>query len=198
MRALFPLATALLIAALSGCANLPLPQIDNWDSYQARLGQLNQWHLSGKLGVRVLANNTSSGSAYLDWQQQPEDYAIRLSGPLGQGTTWIKGNASGVLLEQPGQPPLTANTPEQLIYQTLGWELPISDLFYWVRGIPAPQTPIEKQEKTPSGSLAQLQQSGWQLAFSRYNTVGPWQLPGKIVAERDSVRLTLVIKNWRL
>lgn len=189
------------LALLGGCATAPLRPIENWDSYQARLAQLDSWQLNGKLGVRLQPSDTAQktgGSASIDWRQHPQDYAIRLSGPLGQGTTWIKGNAQGVRLEQVGQPPLTAETPEQLVQQSLGWQLPISELFYWVRGIPAPRTPIDAQVKAPSGSLEQLQQSGWQLAFSRYNAVGPWQLPGKIVAEREGVRLTLVIRNWHL
>jgi len=189
------------LALLGGCATQPLPQIDNWDSYQSQLAQVESWQLNGKLGVRLQSPDKpqkTGGSASIDWQQHPRDYAIRLSGPLGQGTTWIKGNANGVRLEQAGQPPMTAATPEQLVEQSLGWQLPISELFYWVRGIPAPRLPIDAQVKAPSGGLEQLQQSGWQLAFSRYNAVGPWQLPGKIVAERDGLRLILVINNWQL
>lgn len=192
----------LIVALLSGCASQPLPAINNWDSYQARLGQLQQWQLNGKLGVRLPSgtndSRTKGGSAYLDWQQTPTDYVIRLSGPLGQGTTWIRGNGTRVSLEQSSGEHLSATTPEELVYQTLGWELPIRDLFYWVRGIPAPRTPISHQQLTSSGSLSQLQQSGWVLAFSRYTAIGPWQLPGKIIAEHNDVRLTLVIKDWRL
>ncbi len=194
--------SALFLSLLNGCSTQPRPRIDNWDNYQAQLGKLTQWQLSGKLGVRVPPNDQhsahSGGSAYLHWQQQPGDYAIRFSGPFGQGTTWIKGSPDGVYLEQAGQPRLRAGTPEELLFQALGWNIPISDLFYWIRGIPAPWAPIDQLQKTEFGSLARLQQSGWQLAFSHYNAVGPWQLPGKIVAERDGLRLILVIKDWRL
>ena len=201
MRLTKLLAAALMLAALGGCATAPLPAIDNWNDYQSQLAQLQHWQLSGKLGVRMAANAANSkrgGSAYLNWEQNPAAYAIRLSGPLGQGTTWIRGDDGGVSLEQAGQAAVRADSPEALVAQTLGWELPIGDLFYWVRGIPAPRAPIAQQAKHPSGSLAQLQQSGWQLDFSRYNAVGPWQLPGKIVAHRDGLRLTLIIKNWQL
>ena len=208
-RLLFPWIGALL-AALLGCSTQPPltpptltpPTIDTWDRYHARLQGLQHWQLNGKLGVRIAEEGAESpprgGSAYLHWQQHPDDYAIRLSGPLGQGTTWIKGSPAGVYLEQAGQAPLRADTPEALVSQTLGWDLPISDLFYWVRGIPAPRAPVAGLEKNDSGSLSQLEQSGWQLAFSRYNAVGPWQLPGKIVAVRGGLRLTLIIKDWAI
>ncbi len=185
-----------LATLLSGCTTTqPLPEINNWDTYQARLSQLESWKLQGKLGVRL---PDDSNSVYVDWEQAPKDYAIRLSGPLGQGTTWIRGSDETVSLEQAGHAPLSAETPEELIYNALGWNLPISDLFYWVRGIPAPRTHITNQEKTEAGALAFLEQAGWQLTYSRYNAVGPWQLPGKIVARRDALKLTLVIKEWHL
>ncbi|TQV84795.1 outer membrane lipoprotein LolB [Exilibacterium tricleocarpae] len=185
-----------LAALLGGCAGQPkLPPIDNWDAYQQQLAQLHNWQLRGKLGVRMPAD---SGSVTLDWEQEASLYAIRLSGPFGQGTTWIRGNRRQVQLEQAGQPPLSAGTPEELIQSALGWDIPVRDLYYWVRGIPAPRAPVASQEKTANGALAYLEQSGWQLSYSRYNTVGPWQLPGKIVAIRDPLKLTLVIRQWEV
>ena len=188
---------ATFVVLLNACVSQPRPSpIENWDSYQARLStQLNAWKIEGKLGVR---SPDDSSSIYLDWQQTPDSYAIRLSGPFAQGTTWIRGNADAVQLEQVGTAPLSAATPEALIYERLGWEIPIQDLVYWVRGIPAPQTPIVKQEKTPSGSLAFLEQAGWRLSYSHYKDIGPWQLPGKIVAQRNQLKLTLIIRRWHV
>lgn len=180
---------------LHGCARQPLRPIDNWDKYQTRLAGLNTWELQGKLGVRVPGD---ANSVYVDWHQASGDYAIRLSGPFGQGTTWIRGRENAVRLEQAGRAPLSAPTPEELVYEALGWELPIRDLHYWVRGIPAPASPVVSQERTEAGALAYLEQAGWQLSYSGYNNVGPWQLPGKIVAQRGELKLTLVIKQWQL
>ena len=187
----------LLPVLLAGCASAPRPvtPIDNWDDYQSRLSQLQTWQLQGKLGVRLPKD---ASSVNVDWDQHADLYAIRLSGPFGQGTTWIRGDRQQVSLEQAGQPPLSATTPEELIYDALGWELPIRDLYYWVRGIPAPRSPVAAQAKTAAGALSYLEQSGWQLSYSRYSAVGPWQLPGKIIALREPLKLTLIIRQWEV
>ena len=54
------------------------------------------------------------------------------------------------------------------------------------------------QEKTANGALSYLEQSGWQLSYSNYNAVGPWQLPGRIVARREPLKLTLIIRQWEV
>ena len=180
--------------ALISCSS-QLPRIADWDRQQQHLEQLQDWELQGKVGIKMPQHN---GSAYINWQQQPDNYAIRLYGPLGQGTTWIRSLTNGVELMQAGRPTLQAASPEALMQESLGWWLPISDLRYWVRGIPAPDTPITAQRKNEQGTLSELQQDGWRLTYSRYNAVDNWQLPSKITAERDDIKLTLIVKDWQL
>lgn len=177
----------------------PIPKapelLTEWDDYQHILGNIDQWQVQGKLGLR-LPNN--SGSVYFNWKQHPESFAIHLSGPLGQGTTWIRGNDRQVSLEQPNQPTLRAKTPEELMQKGLGWWLPISQLYYWVRGIPAPQSEPSAQQHHQNGSLKHLEQDGWHLEYSRYQSVSGWSLPSKVVARQQDIKLTFIIKNWKL
>lgn len=187
-----------LAALLGGCASQqPLGHIDNWNDYQKQLAVIEDWQLAGKIGFRLqTTDGNNSGSANFNWQQQSPRYNIRLYGPFGQGSTWIKSDGQNVELQQAGKPDLQASSPEELMYRSLGWWLPIKDLSYWIKGIPAPHSPIISQSQTEQGTLQQLQQSGWQLSYSRYQQVNDWQLPGKLVAERDNIRLTLIIKDW--
>ncbi|MGH1370579.1 MAG: lipoprotein insertase outer membrane protein LolB [Cellvibrionaceae bacterium] len=177
----------------------PIPQapelLTEWDTYQKILGDIDQWQVQGKLGVRLPDN---SGSVYFNWKQRPDDFAIHLSGPLGQGTTWIRGNDRQVSLERPNQTTILAKTPEALMQKGLGWWLPISQLYYWVRGIPAPQTHPSAQQHHDDGSLKFLEQDGWQLEYSRYKSVSGWSLPSKVIARQQDIKLTFIIKNWKL
>lgn len=167
----------------------------DWDNYQQVLRTIDQWQVQGKLGVRLPDN---SGSVYFNWKQRPSDFAIHLNGPLGQGTTWIRGNDRRVSLEQSGEPPVFAATPEELMLKSLGWWLPISELYYWVRGIPAPGSNPDQLTRGQDGTLLELQQNGWQLEFSRYKIIKGWSLPSKVIARRDDIKLTFIIKNWKL
>lgn len=180
----------------------PAPSIQTqWDDYQTILGAMDYWQVQGKLGVRTPVD---SGSVNFNWKQLPEQFAIYLNGPFGQGTVWIRGNEDQVSLEQSGRDTLYAPTPELLMYDAMGWWLPVSDLYYWIKGIPAPDKPITRQEHNDDGTLQTLQQNGWLLTFSSYQALEGWYLPGKVTAQlipsgrRSELRLTFILRDWRL
>ncbi len=193
---------ALLLAA--GCAQQPsIKPIENWDAHRAAASKLHSWTLSGKLGVRV---PDDSGSARLRWKQQQNDYRIDLSGPFGQGRVIIDTTETGVRLRQGGEPPLEADSAEVLLWQATGWRLPVGDLTYWVRGIPAPDSDYDILARTETGLVGQLQQSGWTLNYEEYQLIDQYTregiktlpLPGRIVAEQGDTRLTLIVYDWSL
>ncbi|WP_347332090.1 lipoprotein insertase outer membrane protein LolB [Marinimicrobium locisalis] len=194
--------TVLLLAA--GCAQQPtIPPIENWEAHRAAASELHSWTLSGKLGARV---PNDSGSARVRWKQQHGDYRIDLSGPFGQGRIIIDTTASGVRLRQGGEPPMEAADAESLLWQATGWHLPVEELTYWVRGIPAPNSEHDILARTEAGLISQLRQRGWHLSYEEYQRVRQHTrqgvktlpLPGRIVAERDDTRLTLIVYDWAL
>ncbi|AOS95515.1 Outer-membrane lipoprotein LolB precursor [Microbulbifer aggregans] len=161
--------------------------------------QLQQWTIKGKLGVRSPNDN---GSANLTWLQQSQpNYRIHLSGPLGAGATVINGTPAGVSLKRGDEPTTHAANPSQLTALALGWPLPVDEMFYWVRGLPAPGN-AAGERRDAQGLLQSLQQAGWQLNFSGYQNVGAYVLPTRIKAETRQaagpVKVTLVIKEWLL
>jgi len=186
---------ALLLALVAGCARQPLQPVDSWSEHKAAAEQIGHWQMNGKLGARLPDNN---GSARLRWQQEQEDFHINLSGPFGQGRVIIETFDEGVRLRQGGDPPLEAASAEELMWQATGWALPVEHLVYWVRGIPAPEAPYHIAEHTEEGFMKSLTQNGWQLDYSDYRATDAVPLPGRIVASRDDIRLTLVIYRWTL
>ena len=191
----------MLLALLltSGCAHRSLTPPQDVLEHQRQLQAIGDWQLAGKLGIRTADD---SGSASVKWQQQPNTYQINLSGPLGQKSMIITGSPDKVRLEQTGEPPQEAKTAEALIKKTAGWTLPVTQLAYWVRGVPAPKLRITHLHQNDNGLIEQLNQGGWAISYSNYRdqtfngTNMP--LPGKIIAEYQDVRLTLVIRTWRL
>lgn len=184
-----------LIVMITACARQPLQPVTDWRGHEAAAQSLQHWQLSGKLGVRL---PDDSGSARLRWRQSPDDYRIDLSGPFGQGRVIIESTETGVRLRQGGEPPVEADSAETLMWQTTGWQIPVAELTYWVRGIPAPDSRHRVLERTPQGLLKTLRQSGWTLHYSDYATSGQLPLPGRIIAERQDTRLTLIIYDWSL
>lgn len=180
---------------LVGCAQQPLSPVDNFERYRQSLLAVEHWRLQGKMNLRVPGE---SETVRVSWSNSPEGYSIRLSGSLGMGATWIRGNDRGVRLERSGQETIHAASPEELVFTQLGRDLPISDLHYWVRGLPAPYPLPDARRFAPEGMLTHLSQNGWSIEYSDFHAVGPWNLPGRIVATRDDLRLLLVVSNWAL
>lgn len=188
-----------LVILLSSCAGLERSQLDtealDSSAQRAQINNLQHWKILGKLGIRT---PDKAISATVNWTQTDNYFDIFLSGPLGQGSTRIEGSDGDVSLHTNDQRPLRAASPEELLYQTVGWQLPISDLKYWVRGIAAPNHHVDQLERNTDGTISLLAQQGWTITYTRYQIEHQLLLPARLVITRDKIRLTFIIKNWQL
>ena len=88
-----------------------------------------------------------------------------------------------------------AARPEALLKHQTGWHIPVANLYYWIRGLPAPGSPFEKITDSEN-RLASLQQQGWEISFLRYTSIKALDLPTKIFMKRPDLELRLVISEW--
>jgi outer membrane lipoprotein LolB len=187
----------LLTSLISGCSLLrspaptPAPTI-NWVNHVRALTFFTDWHIKGKIGFKQPGNG---GSAYIDWTQSNDSFHITLSGPLGQGATIISGNDSGARLDTASNGSFISETPEQLLSEHTGWYIPLSNLLYWVRGLPEPRIPAHKTLNA-SGLIGTMQQGQWQLSFDRYKSIFGQPLPHRIKMKSQGLTVTLLIKKW--
>ncbi len=47
-------------------------------------------------------------------------------------------------------------------------------------------------------TLATLEQSGWQVRYERYETVGALELPTRIEMTTEGLRLRVVVADWKI
>ena len=174
---------------LSACSQQPLKSTLS----QTQKAIPSTWLINAKLGIR---NTEKSGSVTLKWEQEAEQYRIRISGPLGQGSGVLSGNQSNISVKRANKDTLYSTNPTQLIRTTFGWDLPLAHLNYWARGLTSPLLDITEQRYNISGTLDTLTQSGWSLYYSRYKQTQDWLMPHRIVAKKDGVVLTLIVKKW--
>ena len=193
---LFPL-FALLLA---GCAGLgPQESVEgpgnaeDWKTHKALISHIDGWQISGKIGIRAPQD---SGSGTLFWLQRQDYFDIRLSGPLGRGATRLTGRPDAVTLEVAGQGRFEAQSPEALVESQLGWQLPVSNLLWWIRGLPAPDS-RSRISLDNNGRLATLQQDDWEVQYLAYEEENGLALPARIKLEGRSLQITLVIKDWQ-
>src|SRR3990167_1470537 len=132
------------IALLAGCAGFGAREsvqgqgnTAQWRDCKQQLTSLDGWQINGKIGIRAPKD---SGSGTLFWLQRQDYYDIRLSGPLGRGAARLTGRPGAIQLEVANQGRYQAATPEQLMQEQLGLNLPVSHLLWWIRGLPSPES----------------------------------------------------------
>ncbi|MES2821043.1 MAG: lipoprotein insertase outer membrane protein LolB [Pseudomonadota bacterium] len=205
MTFLRTLSVIVLLALLGGCAGFGSREVlqgqgdpTRWQAHKLQLAALDAWQIDGKVGIRAPKTETGSqsGSATLFWLQRQDYYDIRLAGPLGRGATRLTGRPGNIVLEVANQGRYQAESPEALLQEQLGWQLPVSHLLWWVRGLPAPDS---KSRLTLDGDshLAQLQQDDWQVEYLRYGEHNGYALPERLKLRGHDLEITLVIKDWQ-
>ncbi|WP_286240020.1 lipoprotein insertase outer membrane protein LolB [Neptuniibacter halophilus] len=189
------LSMALLCFYLAGCSVQhtsvqPAGAQISWQEHQRQLQQLTRWDLSGKIALRTAEDNHT---ASLSWIQLDQDYQIDIRGPWGQGGASITGSPRQVSVDIAGEGTFVGSDPESILQQQLGWDLPVSDIYWWVRGLPAPGTAY--RETLQNNRLSLLQQNGWEIEYLRYNSLTP-ALPKKIRMTRQGLKITLLVSTW--
>ncbi len=175
-------AALLVTLALAGCTSQRSLSQKSLGNTNLTLGSLSSWQLRGKIGVRSDHGNANLSFA---WDQSPESYNISLSGTLGVMVAQLNGDADEVILTLPDGNEYHSTRIDDLLEIQLGYQLPVSLLQYWVRGVPDPGF---EHETTVDG----FYQQGWRVEFLQFGPRGP----RKIQVQQADVRLRLVALEW--
>ena len=99
-------------------------------------------------------------------------------------------------MENDGQT-LSANSPEDLILEQLGYELPVSQLNYWIKGLPAPDSEAQLLFNELN-QLTTIQQADWTINLSDMRQYGALNLPRRVelTRPRNDIRLRFIGLNW--
>ena len=184
---------------ISGCTTqVPVDdeiRIQNWQLHNEKLQKLITWEIKGRISMSI---DREAWSASLHWQQDNQEYLLKIIAPLGRGTIELQGNESGVDMRLQRDEIKHAKDPESLLADTFGWSVPVSGLLYWIRGLPDPEIKTSKILFDANGRITDMEQSGWQLRYSGYNDEGDYQLPGKIYMNSGNLKIRLVIRDWSI
>lgn len=142
--------------------------------------KLDSFMINGKIGITTPATATQAaqaGSAFYAWGQQQDRFAIELIGALGLGKTNIEYNGSSATLTSEKTGTLSAASPDELLKKATGWQVPVSQLPYWISGHPAPSD--SSQQLDDNGRLAEAVNGDWSASFDYQ---GNDSLPSKLTA----------------
>lgn len=193
------LGVALVLSGLlSSCASPPqsIPLTTSWPERQQQLSAMKDWQFRGHV-VFKMPERKFSANVY--WQQAQASYQVMMFGPLGFSAVNLDGHPGEVRLKDSHGHVYEASNPESLMQEQLGWSLPISSLYYWVRGLPAPGS-ITQVHYDAFHRIEWLRQQGWDIHFLHYQRVQRVELPQEITftQHKYSLHLTIEGDSWQV
>jgi outer membrane lipoprotein LolB len=183
-----------ILLSCAGAVRMDAPVISEWDARRAVLESLSEWEFTGSINVR---DTEEAHSSRIRWRQNKELYRINLWGTFNIGATEVNGKPGEVRIEQEGEEPIITDTPEQLLYDRIGYELPVTELNFWIKGIPAPG-PSQELSFADNQQLLSFVQAGWRVDYLGYTNFGQQTLPTRIRVQKPPLRLDLIRLNWTL
>lgn len=186
-----------LILTLTSCATVtpttPTTPQPSWTERKLALSRIQNWQIKGKIAVQTAQD---AGSANIAWQQYADRYTVSLWGPLGTHNVKLTGQPGSIVLETADGKKYSANSPEQLLREQWGFNVPISYLRYWIRGLPAPGAATLQFDA--SNRLSHLTQQDWQVVFSGYTHKGKIDLPERMMITSATLRTKIIIYRWEI
>jgi outer membrane lipoprotein LolB len=187
------------VLLLAGCATTRAPQTPlDATAQHSVLAELARFSADGRVAVSARGDGFN---ASVRWKQQGDESTVKLAGPFGAGGLQLQLVQGQLRIKTSSGQQLQGEEAAQTVRQQLGFDPPLAALRYWMLGLPAPEEGAVTETRE-DGLLRHLTQQDWQISYDSYRFAptaqGIAQLPARITATRDGVRLRLVIDRWRL
>lgn len=162
-----------ILLVLSGCApgisvapDTADQALDSWRQHQSNIANINSWELKGKIGVKTASKG---GTATLKWTYATAQQFIELYGPFGGGRVIITAEPGQATLKDTKGKFIEGETPQDVLYQRLGWHIPFNRLVMWSRGLPNDDaTDLEFDNR---GYLQTMNEDIWHVEYQEYQIV---------------------------
>ncbi|MCV6636825.1 lipoprotein insertase outer membrane protein LolB [Candidatus Albibeggiatoa sp. nov. NOAA] len=187
----------LLIISLliTSCATIPEQSALQplWEAHQQSMQKIDMWQLNGRI---VISDEDSAWNSRVIWQQRPRNYQLVFNSPVG-GAMRLIGSEQQVVMNTADNKTFRAETPEKLVSEVLNMNIPVQNLHYWIRGIPAPTQRQLNYILNENGQLQLLEQEGWTVSFKRYKYVDGVALPEKVFLQNEDYRVKIAVNRWQ-
>jgi outer membrane lipoprotein LolB len=190
--------TLLVGLSLTGCSLMPWSSEDDSEVLTfLPADQLNQWDLTAKFSVST-KEGTESGS--IRWILNPDEERLDVLSPTGSVVAQLTMTASEARLKTDDRETV-AKDAETLFREVMDLSLPVAALRYWVRGLDAPDLPLESVEKDGEGRITDLTQDGWQLAYNGNVSIESgshrFEVPRRLTATRGDIEIRWASTEWQ-
>lgn len=182
------------LLALTGCMQTPRPlPVLSPQVRSTYLNQMQAWQFTGRAAI---SNANQGYNLSMEWQQRQQKYQLDFWGPLAAGSAQIIGEPGKVSLTTSDGQSFTDTDPEKLIFEHLGWDLPLHGLVYWIKGQAAPNSAPTLKKFDRYNQLQTLEQDGWHIDYQSYVAYDEFSLPEKLTISQGNVKLRIKINEW--
>lgn len=186
----------LLLTMAPGCSLLS-PYIKAVDVSQIEsVRDISKWQARGKM---MIAGNGEKVSGYFYWQQNGDSFSFSLNTLIGINLFEINVDEAGTTLTVDGKTHKD-DSAENLVARLTGYDLPISQLRWWVLG----ETATNKPLNNPRGASAKSKQpivvpygkQNWTIRYQSWQPVNQFSLPKSMDVRSTNNRIKLSINQW--
>lgn len=198
-------AALVTLAASAGCVTVPPVGVLSPEQQaiaerqqlarEAELRRQVDWSLAGRIAV---SNGSTGGSGRIDWLQDRAGYRVALSAPVTR-QSWqlsVDGDRGFARLEGLDGGPRTGPDAALLLREATGWDIPVTALGDWVRGLRASASGGAVIQFGPDLRPARIAQAGWDIAYTWPEDTSANALPARIDARRGEARVRLIVDQW--
>ena len=117
---------------------------------------------TGRLSAR---RGNDGGAVHFTWAHAPGLDRLDVATPLGQVVARLRGDATGVRVERPGEAPAAYADWNAMTRVVIGVAIPVEGLSTWIQGSPIAGVDfgIERDE---TGRPLVLRQRGWEIVYA--------------------------------
>jgi len=186
----------LVTSLLLGCVQIPPPRKLPWLIHKQQLEDLSDWALTGKLAI---ITPTERHSLNIYWQQEGDNFHIRLSTFLGSTVLDVHKNAVTTEIIDSNGDHFVGPDSEMLIEKLSGWVIPIELLQQWIKGSPSNASyQLNENNQVVSLSATDKKNASWSIDYSDYKATQGINLPHKLQLKRPDLRLKFAISKWQI
>lgn len=189
----------LLVSSLSACISVThVPTTEEveqvWDARANYLYQQESWeaHLS-LVGI----TDQQKFKTRVVWNQQSDDYQIKLRDFIGRTIAIIDGSPLEVVAKTSKGQRYQGDDAESLIDELFAINIPVTGMRYWLQGLPVPDVEVDQLLFNDEGLAQTLNQQGWKISYPYYVSNKPYKMPSQVLLEYEDIKLTAKISQWK-
>lgn len=165
-----------MLSLLSACVSQP-PVLENTAEFVFRTpDDMSTWAANGKFSFRS-PDNRESGQFY--WNQNGDDYLLRLVGPFGMGTAEVENKSGNLTVRSRGET-YQGDITDQLLLELTGISVPLNQLSNILVG------------------GGQLTQSAWQVEYQAAMMVDDYLFPERLTLTSGDQVLQIFVSRWSI